>query len=55
MKKAGLIVLLLIGFVVIFDKIIMPFYISQGSVKVVPSVINLDYNEAERRLRLGWF
>ncbi|NTV17473.1 MAG: PASTA domain-containing protein [Chlorobiaceae bacterium] len=52
MKKAGLIVLLLIGFVVIFDKIIMPFYISQGSVKVVPSVINLDYNEAERRL--GW-
>ncbi len=51
MKKAGLIVLLLIGFVVIFDKLIMPFYISQGRVKVVPDVLNLDYEDASERLR----
>jgi beta-lactam-binding protein with PASTA domain len=55
MKKVGLIILLLIGFVVIFDKLIMPFYISQGSVKVVPSVLNLEYEEAAGRLgRVGF-
>ena len=51
MKKAGLIVLLLFGFVVIFDKLIMPFYISQGSVKVVPDVLNMDYEAASERLQ----
>lgn len=55
MKKAGLIVLLCIGFVVILDKVIMPFYISQGSVKVVPAVLNMDYENASERLRREGF
>jgi beta-lactam-binding protein with PASTA domain len=55
MKKAGLIVLLLFGFVVALDKLIMPFYISQGSVKVVPDVVNLDYEEAADRLQQRGF
>ncbi|MEI8032587.1 MAG: PASTA domain-containing protein [Chlorobiaceae bacterium] len=50
-KKAGLIVLLLIGIMVIFDKIIMPLYISQGSIRVVPDVTRMKYDDAERRLR----
>ena len=50
MKKAGLVILLLIGLVLIFDKIIMPFYISQGSVKVVPDVLNMDFEAASLRL-----
>ena len=55
MKKAGLIVLLLFVFVVIIDKLIMPFYISQGSVKVVPDVVNMHYDEAARRLEQAGF
>lgn len=55
MKKAGLIILLCIGFVVMLDKLIMPFYISQGSVKVVPDVLNMDYDEASGRLRRAGF
>lgn len=55
MKKAGLIILLLFGLVLIFDKIIMPFYISQGSVKVVPDVLNMDYEDASLRLRQAGF
>jgi serine/threonine-protein kinase len=50
-KKVVLIVLLLFGVVVIFDKLVMPFYISQGSVRVVPDVSNLQYEDAERKLR----
>ncbi|MCX6178575.1 MAG: PASTA domain-containing protein [Chlorobiales bacterium] len=50
-KKAGLIILLLIGFVVIFDKVIMPLYISQGSVKVVPDVLNMNFEDASKALR----
>ena len=50
MKKAGLIVFLLFGLLVIFDKVIMPFYISQGSVKVVPDVLNMDFEAASLRL-----
>ncbi len=55
MKKAGLIVLILFGLVVIFDKLILPFYISQGSVKVVPDVLNMDYENASLRLRQAGF
>ncbi len=55
MKKAGLIIFLLFGLLVVFDKLIMPFYISQGSVKVVPDVHNMSYEEASDRLRLAGF
>ena len=51
MKKAGLIFLLLFGLFLVFDKLIMPLYISQGSVKVVPDVLNMDYENASLRLR----
>jgi eukaryotic-like serine/threonine-protein kinase len=55
MKKAGLIILLFIGFVVFLDKLIMPFYTSQGSVQIVPNVLNMDYEEASERLRRDGF
>jgi beta-lactam-binding protein with PASTA domain len=55
MKKAGLIVLLLFGLVVMFDRLIMPFYISQGRVTVVPDVVNMDYEDASLRLRQAGF
>ena len=51
MKKAGLIIILLIALLVVFDKLIMPYYISQSSVKVVPDVHNMTYEEASDRLR----
>jgi serine/threonine-protein kinase len=50
-KKAGVIVLLLIGLVLIFDKLVMPLYISQGNVKVVPEVLNMNYEDAVKTLR----
>jgi eukaryotic-like serine/threonine-protein kinase len=55
MKRAGLIIFLCIGFVVMFDKVIMPFYISQGSVEIVPDVLNMDYEDASERLRRAGF
>lgn len=55
MKKAGLIIFLLFALLVIFDKLIMPNYISQGSVKVVPDVHNMNYEEASARLRQAGF
>jgi len=55
MKKAGLIIFLLFGLLVIFDKLIMPSYISQGSMKVVPDVLNMSYEAASDRLRQAGF
>ena len=49
-KKIAIIVLLFIGLVVIFDKLVMPFYISQGDVKVVPDVLNMKYEDASKKL-----
>jgi len=51
MKKAGLILLLLAGVFLIFDRLIMPSYISRGSAKVVPDVVNMDYDDASNRLQ----
>lgn len=50
-KKVAIIVLLCIGLVVIVDKVVMPLYISQGTVKVVPDVLNMKYEDASARLR----
>ncbi len=55
MKKAAFIVLLLFGFVVIFDRVIMPIYISQGSAMVVPDVLNMKFDDASERLRQAGF
>ncbi len=51
MKKAALIVFFLIGIVVIIDKLVMPLYISQGNAKVVPDVLNMNYEDASKKLR----
>jgi len=55
MKKAGVIFLILLGFVLLFDKLLMPLYISQGSVKVVPDVTKMDYDDAAQKLRWAGF
>jgi len=55
MKKAGVIVLILFGVAMLFDKLLMPLYISQGSVKVVPDVTNMDYESASQKLRMSGF
>jgi len=55
MKKAALIFFLLIGAILLFDKILMPLYIAQGSSRVVPDVTNMDYESAEQRLRQSGF
>ncbi len=55
MKKAGVIVLLLFGIVLLFDKLLMPLYISQGSVKIVPDVTNMNCDNASEKLRMAGF
>ena len=55
MKKAGLILLILFAFLVILDKLIMPFYISQGRVKGVPDVTQMAYDDAAEALRRAGF
>ena len=49
-KKAAVIVLIFIGLMVIVDKMVMPLYISHGTVKVVPDVLNLKYEDASSKL-----
>ena len=49
-KKAAIIVLIFIGLLVIVDKMVMPLYISHGTVKVVPDVLNLKYEDASSKL-----
>jgi len=50
-KKAIIIFLILFGLVMVVDKVIMPSYISQGTVKVVPNVQNMNYEDASLALR----
>jgi len=54
-KKVGIVILLVFGVIVLFDKLIMPFYVSQGSVRVVPDVTSIPYEEAVRKLRHAGF
>ena len=51
MKKAGLIVLAVLAFLVVFDRILMPLYIGQGQHRTVPDVTRMDYEDAESALR----
>jgi beta-lactam-binding protein with PASTA domain len=55
MKKAGVIALILFGVLMLFDKVLMPLYISLGSVKVVPDVTNMDYESAAQKLGMAGF
>ncbi|NMW20984.1 MAG: PASTA domain-containing protein [Chlorobiaceae bacterium] len=50
-KKVAIIFLVLAGFVVMIDKVVMPLYISQGNVNVVPDVLNMNYEDASKTLR----
>ncbi|EAT59425.1 PASTA domain-containing protein [Chlorobium ferrooxidans] len=54
-KKVGVVILLVFGVIGIFDKLIMPFYVSQGSVRVVPDVTEMPYEDAVRKLRHAGF
>ncbi|WP_076790407.1 PASTA domain-containing protein [Chlorobium sp. KB01] len=54
-KKVGVVILLVLGVIGIFDKLIMPFYVSQGSVRVVPDVTEMPYEDAVRKLRHAGF
>lgn len=51
MKKAGMFVLAILAFLVVFDRILMPLYISQGQEKTVPDVTRMAYEDAEQALR----
>ena len=50
-KKAALVVLVLVGFVVLIDKLVMPLYISQGNFNVVPDVLKMNYEDASKTLQ----
>jgi len=54
-KKVGVVILLVLGVIGIFDKLIMPFYVSQGSVRVAPDVTEMPYEDAVRKLRHAGF
>lgn len=54
-KKAFLVVLLFLGIVVIFDRMVMPLYISQGSTTIVPDVTGKRFNDAADELRHAGF
>ncbi|NTW69118.1 MAG: PASTA domain-containing protein [Chlorobiaceae bacterium] len=54
-KKVGVIILLFFGVIGLFDKLIMPFYVSQGSVRIVPDVTDMPYEDAVRKLRHSGF
>ncbi|NTU98220.1 MAG: PASTA domain-containing protein, partial [Chlorobiaceae bacterium] len=49
-KKAFLGFLIVIGMVMVFDRIVMPFYISLGSTKIVPDVTGRRFEDASREL-----
>jgi serine/threonine-protein kinase len=55
MKKAVLIVLAASALLVLFDRILMPLYISQGRTNTVPEVTGMSYEDAERELRRAGF
>ncbi|TCD48416.1 PASTA domain-containing protein [Chlorobium sp. N1] len=50
MKKAGLIFLIVFLLAGLFDRVIMPWYVSSGSAVTVPDVTGLQYDEAASKL-----
>ncbi|MBN1279550.1 MAG: PASTA domain-containing protein [Chlorobiaceae bacterium] len=55
MKRVGLLFLAALALLVLFDRILMPLYISQGKMKTVPAVTGMAYDNAERELRKAGF
>jgi len=55
MKKAGLIALLVLVALGLFDKVFMPFVVRSGSVAIVPDVTGLLYEDAAYRLERKGF
>ena len=49
-KKTGLIILGIIVIVVLFNNLIMPWYVKHDTLVQVPSVIGLNYDEALKKL-----
>ncbi|NTW82828.1 MAG: PASTA domain-containing protein [Chlorobiaceae bacterium] len=56
MKKTALLILVaFIALLLVFDKFIMPYYISHGSVTTVPDVTNKRYDDAASELQRAGF
>jgi|AntAceMinimDraft_2_1070361.scaffolds.fasta_scaffold03892_7 serine/threonine-protein kinase len=55
MKKAGLIVLLVLVALGLFDRVLMPFIVRSGSVSTVPDVTGMLYEDAAYRLERKGF
>ncbi|TLU84220.1 MAG: PASTA domain-containing protein [Chlorobium sp.] len=56
MKKTALLILVaFIALLLVFDKLVMPYYISHGSVKTVPDVTNKRYDDAASELQKAGF
>lgn len=55
MKKAGLIFLIVFLVAGVFDRVIMPWYVSLGSTVTVPDVTGLQYEDAASKLRWQGF
>uniref|UniRef100_Q3AS00 PASTA domain-containing protein n=1 Tax=Chlorobium chlorochromatii (strain CaD3) TaxID=340177 RepID=Q3AS00_CHLCH len=55
MKKAGLIILVLCGIVLLFDMLLMPLYTTQGRSERVPNVVGMEFEDAERKLEMAGF
>jgi eukaryotic-like serine/threonine-protein kinase len=54
-KKALLALLVFFGIVMVFDRIVMPVYISQGSARVVPDVTGKRFDDASNLLKQEGF
>lgn len=54
-KKAFLGFLVFLGILMVFDRIVMPFYISQGRAKQVPDVVGRRFDDAEDELKRAGF
>ncbi|NTV91840.1 MAG: PASTA domain-containing protein [Chlorobiaceae bacterium] len=55
MKKTGFIVLGILVLLVVFDRVIMPLYISQGTTKTVPDVTGMQFEDAVNALHAAGF
>lgn len=50
-KKAAMIVLAVLAGFIVFDRLLMPFYISKGRTRTVPDVTRMEYEKARHELR----
>lgn len=55
MKKAGILLLIFLALGFLFDRLLMPGYVSHGSSAVIPDVTGMHYDDAARKLRKEGF